>query len=281
MEPIIVLSGVCLVISLVAVVARSFTKSWVMRKFEVEDYALIFACLGFGAFVGILIAACNAGQGQHVWNISKEDAHKVAHLTNFLDIIYPPVMFAAKLAILLQIKRIFAAHHKNFNYWAVQTLIAINFLVYMTLALSFIFACWPRKKIWNPSVPGTCVDRRILLPTTSTINILSDASILLLPTLSIAKLDLPIRQRLAAGAIFATGAFACAASIVRLVYSVRFTHTNDATWAIEPVERWALAECTTVILVGCFPVFPRLVKFIMGTDAEIRHSKLPSGSTFS
>ncbi|KAI0414725.1 hypothetical protein F5X98DRAFT_239026 [Xylaria grammica] len=57
--------------------------------------------------------------------------------------------------------------------------------------------------------------------------------------------------------VFAVGIFACIACVVRLYYSVKLTQSEDATWRIEPVGSWALAEFTTVILVACFPVLPR------------------------
>jgi hypothetical protein len=75
---------------------------------------------------------------------------------------------------------------------------------------------------------------------------------------------------------------ACIASIVRLIYSIRLTQTEDITWAIAPVGMWAsvfeqakmsssntynrLAEFATVILVGCFPVLPRCWKHFRGID---------------
>jgi hypothetical protein len=52
------------------------------------------------------------------------------------------------------------------------------------------------------------------------------------------------------------------ASIVRLVYSIRFTQTTDETWAIAPVSIWSYVEIATVILSCSFPLFPKFVKFL-------------------
>jgi hypothetical protein len=127
-------------------------------------------------------------------------------LANILEIIYPPVMFSAKLAILLQIQRIFTKHERNFNYWAVKMLIASNALTYFALFFAFVFACWPREKIWNPHTEGRCISTNASIIATSAINIVSDITILVLPLLSIARLNLPTRKKLGVGAVFATGA---------------------------------------------------------------------------
>lgn len=115
-------------------------------------------------------------------------------------------MFSAKLAILLQIQRIFTKHERNFNYWAVKILIASNALTYFALFFAFIFACWPREKIWNPHIEGRCISTNASIIATSAINIVSDITILVLPLLSIARLHLPTTKKLGVGAVFATGA---------------------------------------------------------------------------
>jgi hypothetical protein len=165
-------------------------------------------------------------------------------------------MFAAKLAILLQIKRIFSTSHRDFIHWAVQVLISTNFLVYLALFFAFIFACLPREKIWNPHIPGKCIDTNASIIATSAINIVSDLTILFLPLLSIARLHLPLGKKIGVATVFATGTLwvallghlvldlltilsACIASIIRLIYSVRLTKTEDITWAIAPVGMWA------------------------------------------
>ncbi|KAF2965605.1 hypothetical protein GQX73_g7967 [Xylaria multiplex] len=94
--------------------------------------------------------------------------------------------------------------------------------------------------------------------TTSAINVVSDISILIIPTVAVWNLQLTPKKKLGVSVVFAVGIFACIACIVRLYYSVKLTQSEDATWHIEPVGSWALAEFTTVILVACFPMLPRL-----------------------
>ncbi|KAF2202989.1 integral membrane protein [Delitschia confertaspora ATCC 74209] len=186
-----------------------------------------------------MLLAGNAGQGRHQWNVSVAGVERVALLANILEILYPPAMFCAKFTILLQIQRIFASHQKNLIYWSIQALIGANFITYFATFVAFIFACWPREKIWNPHIPGRCISTNASIIVTSAINIISDVTILLLPLIGIKKLHLPAKKKIMVGAVFATGAFACISSIIRLVYSIQLTNTKDVTWAISPVGMWA------------------------------------------
>jgi hypothetical protein len=117
-------------------------------------------------------------------------------------------MFAAKLAVLLQIKRIFTVHKKNATYWTVWILIIANLMVYTAILFSFIFACWPREHIWNPFATGKakCIDTAAALLASSAINLISDITILVLPLLGISKLQMPLKRKIGVGAIFLTGA---------------------------------------------------------------------------
>ncbi|TRX87848.1 hypothetical protein FHL15_011266 [Xylaria flabelliformis] len=93
---------------------------------------------------------------------------------------------------------------------------------------------------------------------TSAINVVSDFTILITPLASIWQLQMPTRKKMSVAAVFGVGVLANVTSIIRLYYSVKLTRTIDITWAIVPVASWALGEFTTVILVACFPYFPRL-----------------------
>ena len=68
-----------------------------------------------------------------------------------------------------------------------------------------IFECTPREKIWNPSLPGTCINIQLSFVITAVINIVSDVTILLLPLAWIWQLQMPVTRKLGVSAVFATG----------------------------------------------------------------------------
>ena len=80
-----------------------------------------------------------------------------------------------------------------------------NLLLYVSLAISFIFACTPREKIWQPNIDGRCVNAPVLFAAGSAINVISDVTILITPLVAISQLHLPLKTKLKAGAVFLVG----------------------------------------------------------------------------
>lgn len=53
---------------------------------------------------------------------------------------------------------------------------------------------------------------------------------------------------------------ACAASIVRLVYSVQSVHTQDFSYLVGELNLWAIVEATCGILAMCLPISPKFLR---------------------
>ncbi|ORY19191.1 hypothetical protein BCR34DRAFT_207628 [Clohesyomyces aquaticus] len=277
LEPYVLATSVlCLTLATMATLARMFTKVYILKKVELEDYSLIVANATFAAFTGVLLAGTVEGAGTHQWNVSVAQFRKVVLYANVAEILYPPLMFAAKLAVLLQIQRIFTVHKKTFIYWAALILIAANFITYITIFFIFIFACHPREKIWMSHIAGQCLDVNGAIIATGAMNLVSDITILFLPLIGIMDLQMPSKRKIGVAAVFGTCALSIVSSIFRLIYSVRLARSNDVTWELAPVGMWALAECETVIMVACFPTFPRLFKYLLGEDKNTSKHSYPT-----
>ena len=86
---------------------------------------------------------------------------------------------------------------------------------------------------------------------TAVINSLSDWIILVLPLWAIWRLKMPLQRKLSLFAVFATGIFACIASVCRLIYTVKVFYTADMTFAVQQLELWTLAEFTVRKILLC------------------------------
>ena len=102
---------------------------------------------------------------------------------------YCPLVFIAKLALLLQYLRLFVPVRQGLVYRAIHVLIWSNLIVYTVSFFWAIFACSPREKLWNPLVPGKCVNPVANSIWTTCWNIISDLSILALPLWTIWHLN--------------------------------------------------------------------------------------------
>lgn len=235
-----------------------------MKNFRAEDYALVVAHLGFVAWIAILLAApC---QGHHFWDISIYTSIRLAKYQNYTITVYGPLIFFAKLSVLLQLQHIFVVSRRQPIFFIIQALIWANLAFYLVYFFIDIFQCVPRRKIWEPNVPGRCIATNVLLLAPAGINIVSDGLILVLPIVLIFRLKMTLKNKLAIVAVFSSSLFAVVSSIMRLVYSIKLTETDDFFWAVYPVAMWAAAELATVIIAATFPTMPRLWTFVRTGD---------------
>lgn len=252
--PVLAVFG--LFLTTVCVWVRVWTKVRIIKEVEWEDYLSFAAWMGGMVYAGLGYLSSHVDDGAQL-DVPLQDVSHLAQLANVEEILYCPLIFLTKLSILLQYLRIFVPNHAGKLYYTVLLIIWLNLLFYTATTLVEIFTCMPRKKIWEPSTPGRCVNTGFLVITTGAINVISDFSILMLPLSSIWGLQMPKKRKIALSAVFATGLFACITSIMRLVISVEILNTKGATYDPAPLDLWVTAELISGIVCGCLPILPR------------------------
>lgn len=85
-------------------------------------------------------------------------------------------------------------------------MLIVNSAFYVAAFFLEIFACAPRAKIFNPLLPGTCLDAAVGDLVAAVFNFVSDVLMLLLPLYAIWKLDIVLKTKVGICAVFATGA---------------------------------------------------------------------------
>ncbi|KAI8953070.1 hypothetical protein F4801DRAFT_153780 [Xylaria longipes] len=265
----VALATVLLTLSTGGVLARSYTRARILKQFDLSDWALIFALLFFAAFTALKLVANTYGQGYHQWDVNLVTIQHFLLIQNLVETLYCPTMLFAKYTVLRQIELIFYKHqHKKLASKVISGLIWANSIFYVTIFFTFLFACVPRAKISNPTLEGRCIDTHASVLATSVINVVSDLTILIVPLVAVWQLQLQPRAKFGISIVFAVGIFATIACIVRLYYGVKLTRSEDGTWLIEGVGTWAIVEFATVILVACFPLFPRLYKQLLNRGKD-------------
>ncbi|KAL8830417.1 MAG: hypothetical protein Q9191_001446 [Dirinaria sp. TL-2023a] len=200
---LIATAAICLTVSLLSILLRTFVKAVLMRKVEIEDYALVFSGLAFIAFAGVALGSTNLTH--HLWDLTIAQALHVLGFENILGILYGFVMFPAKLCVLLQMQRIFRGSKRDSVFWSIQVLIWLNLLFYLAVTAAFIGVCSPRAKLTNPLLPGKCISINASILVTSAVNIVSDVTILVLPVFGLYKLKMAVKRKLIISAAFSSG----------------------------------------------------------------------------
>ncbi|KAI9687194.1 MAG: hypothetical protein M1820_010498 [Bogoriella megaspora] len=264
MPTVIVTCTVVLALVTAFVCARLFIKSYIIGEHHIEDYLSYLAWAGIVTYIGVLIYIENYGFARHQWDISVAMFEHIMYYLNVVYCIYGPTTMAAKLSVLFQIKRIFAAVRKDVVYWVVVFSIVLNFFFYTGLFLSYVFQCWPRPKIWNPTVPGKCVSSTKSNLAAGILNLISDVEALLLPAWAIWHLKMPIKKKLAAYTVFGVGSIACAIGVAGIYFRVLLLEKSDFTWICTKAAMLVISEMAVVTIVGCFPSLPRLYHYLRG-----------------
>ena len=178
--------------------------------------------LGFVAWVALNIAA--PGQGHHLWDVSIYDAMQTAKVglslnrigyatkgessnqyVNWIITLYGPLVFFAKVSVLMQLQHIFVTHNQGPVFYLIQALMWANFAFYVSYLFVDIFQCVPRDKIWDSAIPGKCISLNVLLIAPAGINILSDCLILVLPMIVVIRLKITLKNKLTIIAVFGSG----------------------------------------------------------------------------
>jgi hypothetical protein len=115
-------------------------------------------------------------------------------------------MFVVKYVVLHQIKAIFFAHNQgSIANKAITTMIWANFLLYGSLLVTFLVACTPREKIWNPTIEGHCINVPACMTAGGALNVLSDIIVFIIPLTGVWKLQLPLKKKMGVALVFAVG----------------------------------------------------------------------------
>ncbi|MCJ1252151.1 hypothetical protein MMC30_009389 [Trapelia coarctata] len=270
-----------------------YTKVFIMRESGWEDYTMLASWATYISYVGVSFVPLNGGAGIHQWDLYILPVIHSAEYLNIAEVLYVLAICLVKVSILLQIHRIFAPPRNTVLYVLIWGLVAINSLLYTAIGLVTIFQCTPRERIWNPLIPGTCVNEYAVFISGASMNLVSDLILLILPLHSVWKLQMKLKRKLQVSAVFATGVIACVSSLMRLIYSIQIFNSADSTWLWLPLALWwfvpllpqlllrsnpaykdsSQAEITSGILCNCLPCMPRLFQHLSrARDSSTRGS---------
>lgn len=134
---------------------------------------------------------------------------------------------------------IFNTQHFRISAYIVLGYITTSTVVIMMLT---IFSCSPVEAFWNRDIKGKCLDVQALAYANSASAIIQDVILLILPLVSIWKLQMKRNKKIAVGVMFGIGAFGCIATVVRLHTLLQFKISIDPTWDYAPATIWTVLE---------------------------------------
>lgn len=210
------------------------------------------------------------GIGTYDKHLSPISIAKLITVNNGLWVL---IVNITKASILLQYLRIFSNRGIR--------IICITLLLLLIPAACWgvfagTFMCTPMAALWNPAIPGHCLDGRTYWLSVAGLDISMDFFILILPLPAMFSLRLPRKQKISLVLIFSLGFFVCVISVVRLATvlaaSLEGDHIAASLWSIV----WSAVEANVGIicasLLALKPLLLHIFPKVLEESAPPRYS---------
>jgi len=126
------------------------------------------------------------------------------------------LVYFSKISILLLYLRIFTAETSHYSRITCFSAIGLNVAYYIGFVVAFTLECTPIKCIWSSNTQCHCLSGDALILIATSINIVLDLLVFLLPIPKILRLNMSLRNRLGITFVMLVGLFVTACSVVRL-----------------------------------------------------------------
>ncbi|KAK6953010.1 hypothetical protein Daesc_005307 [Daldinia eschscholtzii] len=247
------------------------TRYFINQHLWWDDWAMFFAWLGTICLCALQLLMMEHGGGVNIWDVPEDELKKFLELFLDVQMVARVSIFFARLSILLLYIRIFfpiGATRSTF-WWVIQLVIWLNLLYTIALILVTTLQCVPYHLPWGNS----CVNQWLVLVMASTINIITDIAVLVIPIASISKLHTARKRKWAIWALFAFGALAPVVSIARLAYQIPEGNGENKTVIYPIVLILATAEQAVAMIVGSAPVASTSVIRLLWHRKPLSHNR--------
>ncbi|KAJ4364604.1 hypothetical protein N0V83_009200 [Neocucurbitaria cava] len=250
------------ILAIIFLVQRLFTKTRLMRVFQVDDATVILSwalsCVTQSLLIAGFITGCI---GVHAWEIPIEKYGFYSRLILAAPLVYAPCCALTKISLCIFYQRL--SPNKTFQA-AVWSTIFVCAGAYIGIFFSLIFACKPIAASWNPLLLATavCVNRGAIYIATAVIGIVTDVVLIALPIPTIWGLQMPMKQKIGLTAIFGIGSITMITSIIRLIVLIPSLTNMDQTWVIAEGSLWIIVEANLFIVCCCLPTLRRFFRHV-------------------
>ncbi|KAE9381148.1 hypothetical protein N431DRAFT_424762 [Stipitochalara longipes BDJ] len=242
-----------LVLMVLLVTTRVFTRWYVVSSIKLDDVFLMLAAV-LGIVQSIFVQfAIDHGLGRRRATVADSDFDLYQKYEYTAHILLIPAMGCAKLSLV----------------FLIQSLLAEKYSLLAGRGLLFIIIGWTIGSIlaqsFQCSMPhpwdftGNCVGQLAIHDALASLNIITDASLILLPCVAFFKIQVSKSRRYGIMALFAMRILVCVATGFQARYFKTFTNSADKTWAGTNSSVWDQAMMNLSIMCAAIPSLGRLI----------------------
>ncbi|KAF9696675.1 hypothetical protein EKO04_005531 [Ascochyta lentis] len=204
------------------------------------------------------------GAGVHAKDIPLENMAPLLKSNYATRLLYTVALGFVKASILVFYMRL---DHRKYTRWAIYFLMAFVAALSITTFFFLAFVCVPPSLFWDvtgqKAAPEKCLSQatqQMFFNLNGVCNIIQDVSIYLLPIPILWNLQMPLRQKLALGALFSVGMVAVTAGCVRFYYVLFLANEADLWYYMADSLNWCSIEIYVAIICSSASTFKAILK---------------------
>ncbi|KAL1798087.1 hypothetical protein ACET3X_002124 [Alternaria dauci] len=215
-----------------------------------EDVFVITANVWLVLLAAFIFRSTKYGFGLHLVDVIKTGGNPTEALKSFwlTQSFYTLTNGFNKMAFLALYYRVFAL--KRFRQ-ACIALGAISVIWTVSYVFVCIFQCTPVPRVYNRTIPGTCINFFWHRWTNAILNLLTDLAIFILPMPVILGLNMSTGSRIGLMVLFSMGFFICLTTALRMSTLPGSLRATEPTWQSPPTNLWSFIEAAMGVITAC------------------------------
>ncbi|KAI0491101.1 hypothetical protein F4859DRAFT_520666, partial [Xylaria cf. heliscus] len=244
---------------------------WKYRgKLWYDDYTLVASMAFLLTNAGLVQKTTAIGYGKHIEEIITTMPRELRWIVTYLQILSGVIRLStnlARISFAITLLQLSGTREKQFIWFAIATLLAVTI---PAIILPFA-SCIPYEKIFDPSIPGTCIDEGVSVGYfvfEGGYTSLVDFSLVILPWRILSRLQIRRVEKLGASFALSLGVLSGVVTIVKVIYTYQITD-HDFTYSSADLTIWNIVEPASVIIAASLP---NLRVFIAKSTANLKAS---------
>ncbi|OAA45464.1 integral membrane family protein [Metarhizium rileyi] len=259
---LVVACTVLLVTSWIAVGLRSYTRVFLMKSYQADDWLMLIAQLLFTATCAFIFEGVRRGLGKHNAAVPNEDDQVAALMWQAITIaIYILDMMFIKLSIGVFLLRL--ATQRSYI-WIIRGALVIVTLWSLGIFIWDVFQCTPVAKQWDFRITtGHCAGPDEIISAAyalSVMTVLSDWFFALIPIPMLWGVKMTKQAKATVIAILSLGVFASIATLIRLKFLAGLEMSDDLMFSVTDATIWSLVEPGVAIIASSLATIRPLLR---------------------
>ncbi|KAI1318726.1 hypothetical protein F5Y16DRAFT_391670 [Xylariaceae sp. FL0255] len=224
------------------------------RRIWLEDWFALFGLAFFLSFTTIFIYVLSSLNGRSFAVVAKESPTDLQHI--FMVALYMSAQYCgnqlfSKWSLLAFYHRLFFVERRFvICVWVVAIL---QLMWFIGTYVAHYLTCIPIAKVWDPTIPGTCINNSTFLIAGETINSLIDFVMIGLAVWMVVRLQMDTSTKWKISFLFVLGGLSGIIGFIK----IGTAHNSSYSTFLDPL--WAVVQMAFSILCSCLPVYKSLL----------------------